>query len=384
MGLFRRSGSDDPVAGPEVSVDDNDLIVARRVLARFERADHSDAIWDSLEAVAKAGGAPSLVDAVRAQQRTGYSGVDRPWRWLLAVAELAWDQEDNELVVRATLFAVMWQQNYGPTMQWQHNVQIGLDDPPEDVLAELYALALDVLQEMRSNAVVVNLQGDEITVDGATFVIATSAVNIADALDPEFLALARRLAATPPAVEPPTAGNERWPGSDAQLALLRILLADARKKYRVITNGPDDELFHFGISHDQGLGLVWLDLTNPDNPGFPWWARFTAGVVTNVPEDRHVDALRWANGRNTDLNAGAYLCLTHKETHETSIIFTSTAPGALFVPSDPVATSWWFATQMQHVAEKAGPDARTCHELLGGRLIGMSDLDLLVSLSLAT
>lgn len=87
------------------------------------------------------------------------------------------------------------------------------------------------------------------------------------------------------------------------------------------------------------------------------------------------------NARNAELNFGTYLCLIHQETNLSSIIFVSTTPG-LVLDIRNSENRHWFVSQMMHIAEKAGPDDRACHELFGGRAIDGSDLSLLVPLSM--
>lgn len=92
------------------------------------------------------------------------------WCRAVRVVGLTWDIEDDGLVVRAALFAENWQRELEDRLTGSHHIQLRLDDPPRDVLAEIYALALDVTEGMRPGTVIVTAHEGELTTEVATLV----------------------------------------------------------------------------------------------------------------------------------------------------------------------------------------------------------------------
>ncbi|MFJ3666927.1 hypothetical protein ACIPSE_10775 [Streptomyces sp. NPDC090106] len=171
-------------------------------------------------------------------------------------------------------------------------------------------------------------------------------------------------------------------GTDQQHHMIRFLADVAEMRYPGSVkagSGPPVDDIQFSLVHDGGLGLVWADPTDGQQP---WWLRFTAGVATDIPAARHDDVLHWVNARNLGLNSGTYLCLVHRETGEASVIFSCNQLGTLF-SFDHEAIRNWFAGQLFSIAETSGPDGRACVGQFGGRAFRPGEGGLLLSLSLA-
>ncbi|MFD3839556.1 hypothetical protein ACFWWC_25355 [Streptomyces sp. NPDC058642] len=171
-------------------------------------------------------------------------------------------------------------------------------------------------------------------------------------------------------------------GTDQQRQLIGFLADLAELRYpgslKAGSGSPADDI-EFSLVYDGGLGLVWAD---PAQGQQPWWLRLTAGVATEIPAARHNDVLHWVNARNLALNSGTYLCLVHRETGEISVIFSSNQMGTMF-SFDSEAVRNWFAGQLFTIAETSGPDGRACVTQFGGRPFQPTEGGLLLALSLA-
>jgi hypothetical protein len=183
------------VAPRPVTVSDSDLQAARSLLPRFLSAVDDAGVRGGALAIALAAGAPTMQEAVLAQMKTGQSGIDRPWQWLRGVGRLAHRSGDDDLVVRVALFAVYWMVNIQPTAGLGDHQDMRMDDPPADILADLYTLALEVLPGCDPHRVVVDHPTGTVTVQTVLLGCAAQALALQDRLPAAVVEQARRYAA---------------------------------------------------------------------------------------------------------------------------------------------------------------------------------------------
>ncbi|MFI7503934.1 hypothetical protein ACIBVL_36720 [Streptomyces sp. NPDC049687] len=194
MALFNRRKPVPVVGSRPVSVGERDLQAAASLLPRFLAAVDDRGVRQGALAIALAAGAPTLQEAALAQMRTGDSGIDRPWRWLRAVGRQAYRQGDDDLVVHVVLFALYWMLNIQPTAGFADHQDMRMDDPPADILADLYALALEALPSHDPGRVVIDHPTGTVTVDTVLTGCAAQALTLQHQLPADVIEQARRYA----------------------------------------------------------------------------------------------------------------------------------------------------------------------------------------------
>ncbi|MYT73797.1 MULTISPECIES: hypothetical protein [unclassified Streptomyces] len=194
MALFNRKKPEPVVEPRPVSVGEKDLQAAAALLPRFLAAVDDRGVRQGALAIAQAAGAPTMQEAVLAQMRTGDSGIDRPWRWLRAVGRQAHRQGDDDLVVHVVLFSLYWMLNIQPTAGLADHQDMRMDDPPADILADLYALALEALPGHDPDRIVIDHPTGTVTVDSVLVGCAAQALTLRDRLPDALVERARRYA----------------------------------------------------------------------------------------------------------------------------------------------------------------------------------------------
>ncbi|WP_406277934.1 hypothetical protein OHT93_36040 [Streptomyces sp. NBC_00191] len=194
MGLFRKKTPPQAVPRP-LTVDDEDLANAAHLLPRFLVAMDDRGVRMGALAIAEAAGALSLQEATLAQMRTGDSGVDRPWKWLTAVGREAHRQGNGELVAQVALFTLLWVMNVQPKAGFADHMDMKMDDPSSEVLADIYSLALEALPRLDPDIVMVNHPEGVMTAETTLVACAQQALSLGQLLEPGVLESARSYAA---------------------------------------------------------------------------------------------------------------------------------------------------------------------------------------------
>lgn len=167
MGFFRRSRPAPPSTPPApvpVVVDQADLVRAGRLFEQFERAVGSDpAVRHAVAEIARAGGAMSMEDAVRAHVNGNPPDRARPWRWLAKVAQEAQRSGDRDLVAHLALFVSMWVTMFDPHLTLADRMDVLLDPPPAHLLGDILSIALDELPSIAPATVLAEKSGERTT-----------------------------------------------------------------------------------------------------------------------------------------------------------------------------------------------------------------------------
>lgn len=153
MPLFRRDVQPEPETEPIVT-GDGDLRRADRVLTAFERVagTHDAAMRAAALEIARAGGSGSMADLLRdprfLRDPNTADRLDRPWRWLAAVADEAARRGELMLVARICLFTEFWCGVIAPHLMLADHMDIGLGDAGPAARLAIAAVGLACLVRM--------------------------------------------------------------------------------------------------------------------------------------------------------------------------------------------------------------------------------------------
>lgn len=154
MGLFKKKTQPEPQEAPLI-VTDADLPQARELVGAFLDAVGNDpALHYAGLQIALASGAPDMQEVVMG--RAPASAIDRPWRWLAAVAEQAASANDPLLAGRVAWFAAFWTTTLGPRMGIGNMLEMRMDPPKGDVLPRIYTAAAQVLPQLPDDAIIID------------------------------------------------------------------------------------------------------------------------------------------------------------------------------------------------------------------------------------
>jgi hypothetical protein len=172
MALFGKkkgaSGSGARVEPSPPSVGENDLILARQGLTRFEQDSiHHRDIKAAVLALAISAKSPDPVEATMIMSRTGEFAYGRLWTWLVAVADRAYDDGDYDLVAHITFFFFNW----SVTPELQHldvhdaqEMRVG-GQPSNKIKEQIYSIAFDTLPLMDPETVLIETPSNVLTAD---------------------------------------------------------------------------------------------------------------------------------------------------------------------------------------------------------------------------
>lgn len=181
MGFFRRSRPAPPApsAPAPVVVGRSDLDRAGPLFDQFERAVGSDpAIRHAVAEIARAGGAVSLEDGLKAHMNGTPPDQHRPWRWLAAVAQEAQRTGDRDLVAHLALFVGMWMTSFDPHLTFGDRLDMMLDSPPAHLLGDIYSVALEELPSIPPSTVLAEKSGEQMTASGVLLTCAVRALEL--------------------------------------------------------------------------------------------------------------------------------------------------------------------------------------------------------------
>jgi hypothetical protein len=153
VGLFSKKGqAQRGYVEPPIVIGSADLADAAALMERFDRSlGNSDAIWATLEGVARRGG---FVSAERLAYGPISQGVDMavafdlPWRWWATASTVALSNRDNILPSRIFLFTKLFTTTLVPKMNLAARIDLGLGKPADGtyrIIASNGAKALAVL-----------------------------------------------------------------------------------------------------------------------------------------------------------------------------------------------------------------------------------------------
>jgi len=196
VGLFsRKARTKQPSAtsAAPVIIGDEDLDRAGPLLRQFEQAMGTDApMRAAILAIAKAGGAPSMEQALRAGMDTGFIDLNRPWRWLAALAREAQRREERELLAHLALFVAMWVKGYNLRLTLADRMDLRLDSPPPELLGEIFSVALVEIAKLDPDAIVVDHITGRVTIQDLLLLCAVPALELPPGLvEPQALARAQ-------------------------------------------------------------------------------------------------------------------------------------------------------------------------------------------------
>jgi len=130
--------------------------------------------------------------AIMAAARTGDTGIDRPWHWLVAVAREAQRRGEHELVAHLALFVGMWMTSFVPRLTLGDCQDMRLSSPPAARLGEIYSVALVEVPKLDPTTIVVDHPTGRITVEGLLRMCAVGALELQRGLvEPQALARAQ-------------------------------------------------------------------------------------------------------------------------------------------------------------------------------------------------
>lgn len=192
--LGRRGRAREPEPPRPISATDEDLRRAPGLFRDFERSVGNDpALRESILAIAMAGGAPSAEQAITAAARNADLGIDRPWRWLVAVAREARHRQDRDLLAHLAVFVGMWTSSYEPIFLVGDRMEVRLDKAPAALLGEIYSIVLPELQQLDPGQVMVDHHTGRMTVADVVLMSAVITNGLpALVVEPPALELARR------------------------------------------------------------------------------------------------------------------------------------------------------------------------------------------------
>jgi hypothetical protein len=158
MALFTRKSNQPPVppAGrPALSGDD--LGNARRLMDRWDASlGTSDAVWDTIEEIARLGGFRGTA-ATLDEVASGGSPDEircRPWRWWAEASRSASASGDDVLAGRIFLFCALFMTQVLPDMTARDMVTTGLGDPGTAIHQSLARNAVDALSRLPGDLVI--------------------------------------------------------------------------------------------------------------------------------------------------------------------------------------------------------------------------------------
>lgn len=196
MGFFRRSRPAPVATVPSpVIAQRSDLNRAAALFEQFERAVGNDsALRYAVAEIARAGGAVSMEDALKAHMNGAPPDRDRPWKWLAAVAHEAQRSGDRDVVAHLALFVGMWVTLYDPHLTMADRMDMLLDPPPAHLLGEIFSVALLELPALDPRTVLAEDPTGRQTVSDVLLVCAVRALELRrELVDPSARATAESL-----------------------------------------------------------------------------------------------------------------------------------------------------------------------------------------------
>lgn len=194
MGIFgRRRVADRPGPTDPVSASADDIARVRALIGAFGAGMQSDAqIRSAVTELAQAGGAISLEERVR--RGDAAPPIDRPWQWLVAVADEASRLGDGRTVALVAFFVGMWTSVYEPMLGLADHMDFMIDDAPVPSRVATYTLALRELPALPKQEVVVETSGGPVDVQGVLVLVARESLQLAQAMPSHLITLARQIA----------------------------------------------------------------------------------------------------------------------------------------------------------------------------------------------
>ena len=163
MGLFSKKPQPEPQEAP-ITVTDADLPQASDLVLAFLTSVGNDrALHYAGLQIALASGAPTLEDVTAG--RAPFSAIDRPWKWLAAVAERAASANDPLLAGRVAWLALFWTVTLAPRMGIGNMIEMRMDPPKGDVLPRIYTAAAQALPRLPGDAIIIDHPTGTVRVD---------------------------------------------------------------------------------------------------------------------------------------------------------------------------------------------------------------------------
>lgn len=197
MPLFGRKSAPPatPPAPDRIVVTDADFAAAPELFRRFEDSQitGSDAtVRYAALSIAIAAGMPPLEEMMRQSVGGKDPDLDRPWRWLVALATEAQRRGDFDLVAHLCFFSHFWATSLAPHMTLADQMDTRLCPPPPDQLAHIYAIGLSCMRQLDPQHLLVNQDGVQIDVLTVSVLVAREVPALAQWLPPEVVELAAR------------------------------------------------------------------------------------------------------------------------------------------------------------------------------------------------
>jgi hypothetical protein len=163
MRLFRQREAS-PASRPAPAVPPPDLTVARQVVAALVQGQATDAqMRHAIRSFVEASGTPVTPEARMRVMRDDPGVHHRPWRWLVAVSELAVAAGDVRTACLAGYWSMRFNRVLAPQMQLGDFMDLGLDPAPKDAQERLAALGLQAAQALPADELLAGDGSDGLT-----------------------------------------------------------------------------------------------------------------------------------------------------------------------------------------------------------------------------
>jgi hypothetical protein len=178
----RRGDSGPPArVRPPVAFRDGDQERCSEALSRFEHSygrESDRVIRSALLGIAQAGGWQGQEWALD-ELGAGRDVTDQAWRWLAMVAEIT-GGSDPALAARVGFFFRVFSRDIGPNLRIADQLDIGLEQPPAGVCAAALSHAINALDEVDAETVVLRYPGGQFDARGMQFLLADALVKMPD------------------------------------------------------------------------------------------------------------------------------------------------------------------------------------------------------------
>jgi hypothetical protein len=184
-----------------VTVTDDDLINAERLLRRFDQAMQGEgSMQQTLVAIARAGGALTTEQMFQQASRRwkkfdASEHLDAVWNWWAAVAREARVRNHAYLPAQILGFLVVWRDQLLPKTTMGDLVELNMSDPTDLAIAVIASNALISLRRLREDEIIAGTQTDSINAGALQDWAAVTLVQLADGgkwVPPQALTLAEQ------------------------------------------------------------------------------------------------------------------------------------------------------------------------------------------------